>query len=422
MTEKVDWVERIRTWMDAHREALLAMYEDLHACAEISWQEKQTTDYLAAQLEALQLQAERFDGHTGVLARWSARPDTSDVVTTPYPQVVLRADIDALWQEKDGRMQANHSCGHDGHSTMAYYALRCLREIGYMPPDGGELLALFQPAEELAEGALRVLASGKLDEATCMLGIHLRPRKELPLGQASAAIYHGGVAVLGGEIRGRQAHAARPEDGINALESFAAAALAIRAVNEASAGAGSCKVTTIEAPNASSNLIPDYVAFQVDVRATSVAQLERLITQVEAAVSDIGKQDGAETSVTLLNRSVPAIADPQMEQVVGNAIAQWLGPAGLAAPVRTPGAEDFHFYPTALPRLHATMIGLGCGLTPGLHHPGMTFSREALVDGAAMLALGAIGLFAHFQENPDRRVASSGESNGLSDKEEHDNQ
>ncbi|WP_420869788.1 M20/M25/M40 family metallo-hydrolase [Cohnella ginsengisoli] len=52
-----------------------------------------------------------------------------------------------------------------------------------------------------------------------------------------------------------------------------------------------------------------------------------------------------------------------------------------------PAGEDFHFYALRKPGLHATMVGLGCDLLPGLHHPDMQFNLDALEVGAAVLAL-----------------------------------
>ncbi|MFZ3588849.1 hypothetical protein ACOI1C_06095 [Bacillus sp. DJP31] len=50
------------------------------------------------------------------------------------------------------------------------------------------------------------------------------------------------------------------------------------------------------------------------------------------------------------------------------------------------GGDDFHFYTIKRPHLEATMLGLGCNLVPGLHHPNMTFDHVALLDGTAILA------------------------------------
>jgi len=69
-----------------------------------------------------------------------------------------------------------------------------------------------------------------------------------------------------------------------------------------------------------------------------------------------------------------------------------LGTDALAEPIVTPGAEDFHFYPAERRTLRATMVGLGCGLEPGLHHPDMNFNLGALGVGTAILAMSAIML------------------------------
>ncbi|WP_408010093.1 M20/M25/M40 family metallo-hydrolase [Pseudalkalibacillus sp. A8] len=58
----------------------------------------------------------------------------------------------------------------------------------------------------------------------------------------------------------------------------------------------------------------------------------------------------------------------------------------------TPGGEDFHFYPKNKPDIQATMVGLGTGLTPGLHHPNMTFNLSSLKNGVAVLAASMIKL------------------------------
>ena len=54
-------------------------------------------------------------------------------------------------------------------------------------------------------------------------------------------------------------------------------------------------------------------------------------------------------------------------------------------PIVTTGGEDFHFYAAKLPHIKSTMLGLGCDLKPGLHHPYMTFDRSAILTGIEIL-------------------------------------
>ncbi|MDG0812716.1 amidohydrolase [Cohnella rhizosphaerae] len=240
--------QAIVNWLKQHQAELESAYRELHELGEISWEEKRTTAYLQQALKQIHLPTRTFEGHTGVMAEWSGAAPRSTTVA-------VRADIDALWQQVGGKWTANHSCGHDAHMTMALYALKCLINIGYEP--SGKLTAVFQPAEETGEGALKLLDTGVLDQVEYMLGIHLRPVKELPMGKASSAIYHGAAATLNGKIMGRQAHAARPNEGINVIDSAAAIVQAVNAVKTDPSVPFSCKVTRLLVANASSNIIPD---------------------------------------------------------------------------------------------------------------------------------------------------------------------
>ncbi|MCK9906583.1 hypothetical protein MXD63_42160, partial [Frankia sp. Cpl3] len=96
-------------YLAARREEIVKTYTDLHQLAEPSWQEEKTSAYLRQRIEQAGLNVRRYDGHFGFTAEIAG--ETSEVVA-------LRADMDALVQEVDGVVKANHSCGHDGHSTM----------------------------------------------------------------------------------------------------------------------------------------------------------------------------------------------------------------------------------------------------------------------------------------------------------------
>jgi len=67
------------------------------------------------------------------------------------------------------------------------------------------------------------------------------------------------------------------------------------------------------------------------------------------------------------------------------AIEETLGAQYMAGAIKSTGGDDFHFYTVEKPKLKATMLGLGCGLKPGLHHPDMTFDRRALLAGVRIL-------------------------------------
>lgn len=374
------------SWLNQHKGEIESTYRELHELAEISWEEKRTTAYLQEALSGIQIANRTFEEHTGIIAEWSGEGKSAKTVA-------IRADIDALWQQVGGVWRANHSCGHDAHMTMVLYALKCLKNIGFQP--SGKLIVLFQPAEETGEGARKLLQARLLDDVEYLLGIHLRPAKEMAMGKASGAIYHGAAAMLIGKVTGRQAHAARPNEGINVIDSLAAIVHAVNAVKSDPTIPSSCKVTRLHVGNTSGNIIPDAGEFTIDVRAQTNEAMEDLLQKVSKAVIGAGKANGSEVELKIGMRTVAAVPNEAMERIVGTAISELLGEGGVAAPPITPGGEDFHFYPHEKPGLRATMIGLGADLTPGLHHPDMRFQLDALQTGAAILAWTVLKLFAN---------------------------
>ncbi|MDF2649114.1 MAG: amidohydrolase [Paenibacillus sp.] len=75
-----------------------------------------------------------------------------------------------------------------------------------------------------------------------------------------------------------------------------------------------------------------------------------------------------------------------MIKLAEEAISKVLGPENVANRCVTQGGEDFHFYPLEKNGLASTMVGLGCDLKPGLHHPHMSFALDALLYGTQILS------------------------------------
>ena len=145
-----------------------------HRFPELTWEEYNTTDHIAAELEAMGLEVHRFEGITGCYAVLKGGKATEDSKV-----LVLRSDIDALpVLEKTGLPFASenegvmHACGHDTHMSMLLGAAKILTAM--KEELQGTVRFLFQPAEEVAQGAIAVIKQGILDGADAPHG-QLRP-------------------------------------------------------------------------------------------------------------------------------------------------------------------------------------------------------------------------------------------------------
>ncbi len=158
------------------QEQLVSWRRELHALAEPAFQEKKTSAYLESKLQELGLEViTRAGSDTGLLA-FCATGDSS------APTVALRADMDALpIEEKTGLPFAcqegyMHACGHDAHMAMALGAAAVWKQLPDPPP--GNLLLIFQPAEECPPGgALTIIGSGHLERFSprAIFGLHVNP-------------------------------------------------------------------------------------------------------------------------------------------------------------------------------------------------------------------------------------------------------
>lgn len=349
------------------KERLMNIFEHLHANPEISWQEFGTRDFLEPILKEAGCRVTRYDDCPGLVADWGEGD----------PQVGLRGDMDALWQKVDGHFCANHTCGHDAHMTMALGVLLHLQEQGYQRP----VRLVFQPAEEKAEGALKMVELGAVDGLSHFFGVHVRPIQELRSGQCGPAILHGSCASLEGQIIGDDAHAGRPHLAPNAIEVGADLVKALQGIHLDPMVPYSVKLTRLIAGGSATNIIPGQADFAIDFRAQTNEQMQQLVARTESTIQTIANHHGVEIRFhTHLGTPASEVSD-EARDFMAAGIKAALGADAYHPPVVTGGGDDFHYYTIKRPDLKASMLALGCDLSPGLHHPKMTFDREAIFHG-----------------------------------------
>ena len=192
-----DWLVALRRWLHQH--------------PELSYQEVKTAARIAEVAESLGLSVETGVGKTGVIARLRAK--------RAGPTVALRADMDALPLDeanavpyKSRHPGVMHACGHDAHMTIALGVARWLVESRWPEQGRGEVLFVFQPAEEGGAGARAILESGAFDPTSvaAIFAGHLQP--ELAVGHIGLApgVSNAASDSIRIHIIGKGGHAAHP--------------------------------------------------------------------------------------------------------------------------------------------------------------------------------------------------------------------
>lgn len=351
---------------------VLKYYHTLHAIPELGHQEYKTSVFLADHLESFGYTVTRNVGNsTGIIGCYDSKKSG--------PVLALRADMDALGSIVNGKIQANHTCGHDAHSAMLLAAAEELLKNQSIKK--GKLKIFFQPAEEIFTGALSMINAGAIDDVDIIIGQHLRPIQEMPLNQATPAVYYSSSACITAKIIGVTAHGARPHLGVNAIDAATAAVMAVQAIHIDPHIPYSAKATRFLCDTSVTNVIPNEANVTWDLRAQNDETMELLCQKVQSAIKAGAATVGA-TAQTNIAHSLPAAEfDKTIIGLLEESITDVLGEKGLHAPILTPGGEDFNFFKKHKPSIQAGFFGLGCNLEPGLHHPDMHFDLTALENG-----------------------------------------
>lgn len=351
----------------------MEIFHHLHANPEISGKEVETTKFIRSLFQDKQCNMIEFDDLTGLVVE----------IGEGKPIVAVRADIDALWQEVDGKFQANHSCGHDAHMTIAIGTIFTLLE--HHLPRTGTVRIIFQPAEETGKGALAYTEKGIIDDVDFLYGMHLRPIEELSFGKYAPAIQHGAAAFIKGEIIGDDAHGARPHLNTNAIEVGAEFVQHLNQMKVNPAVPHSVKMTQFQAGGKSINIIPGNATFSLDVRAQTNEVMEQLSSKIKQISQLLATYHDIEINIEEVAEVAAAVLNDEAIDYMKRAIIDTVGERNLAPIIETTGGDDFHFYTLKRPHVKATMLAIGCDLTPGLHHPKMTFNHEVIPTSVEIL-------------------------------------
>lgn len=310
------------------------------------------------------------------------------------PSIGLRADLDALpVTEAVARPHAStrpghmHACGHDGHCAMLLGAARYLAATRRFR---GRVVLVFQPAEEINDGATRMLADGLLDrfDVDAIFGIHNLPGLGdgpgwigVPAGPVMAA-----VSDLEITVRGAGGHAALPHLVRDPIVAAAAVVTALQTVVSrvaAPAQALVVSITDLHAGSGAHNVIPDQARLLGTVRYLDPAMGEGIPRRLVTLVEGVARAHGVTAEVRYAPRCPVTVNSAPEALAARAAAADVVGPsrAGDTSPLLA--GEDFGCYLQQRPGAYALISN---GDSSPLHAPTYDFNDAILPIGASYLA------------------------------------
>ena len=377
--------DKIRAAVIGCRERLVEIRRHIHAHPELSGQEHQTAAFVAGVLSSLDCRVHEGVGRTGVVADFGQGDGLC---------VGLRVDMDALPIEEktelpfaSTRQGLMHACGHDIHTSVGLGVAMVLAPLQQHLP--GRVRILFQPAEEIAQGARWMMNAGALEGLDAIYGLHVFP----PLAAGCIAVREGTFAAAADElivdIHGESGHGARPHEALDAIWIAARVVTGLQeAINRRIDPLHPVVLSfgRIEGGHAF-NVIADLVRLQGTVRCLHPKTHQGLPRWIEGIIHSICATHGATASVDYRQITPPVINDARETRLMEKTARRLLGDARVERLENASlGAEDFA---EMLAEVPGSMLRLGVAGPGGchpLHHCRFNPDERCLETGVEVLA------------------------------------
>lgn len=306
------------------------------------------------------------------------------------PGVMIRCELDALPIQEENKIAyrsqqpgVSHKCGHDGHMAMVAGLVFWIREQEFK---NGRIVLLFQPAEETGQGAAAVLEDERLRnlDIDYVFALHNIPGEPLHTILLMEQGFSAEVQSFAIQIKGKTAHAAEPEQGINPAGAIAELLTAFASLNQSEPTAADFAILTpvhLNLGEKNYGIAPAEGELHYTVRTWSQKQMQLLVAAVERLISKTCLDHQLQYELEWFEYFPASANDATCNAHIARAAAgQELPLKKRPHPFRF--GEDFGWFSR---HYRAAMFGLGAGeTTPALHHADYDFPDDLLETGLLM--------------------------------------
>jgi hippurate hydrolase len=359
---------------------------DIHANPELAFQEHRTGALVAEKLREWGYEVFTGLGGTGVVG--TLRRGSSKRT------IGIRADMDALPIQESGdkpwRSQSPglmHGCGHDGHTAALLAAAKLI--AGDLEFDGA-LHLIFQPAEEGAGGAVRMMADGLFTQFPCdaIFALH-----NLPGIETGRFVFRTGPTMASSDnvtirLTGRGGHAAFPHETRDAVVAAASIVMALQSIVSRNVDPLKTGVVTVGALHAgeANNVIAEEARLELSIRALDPEVRKLLKARITDLVTLQAQSYGVQADIDWRD-GYAVLVNSARETDIATAVAMRLFGTAKVEPQGPPitASEDFAFMLNEVPGCYF-FVGNGGPGTPGscnVHNPGYDFNDDIIGPSAA---------------------------------------
>ncbi|MBN1681436.1 MAG: amidohydrolase [Anaerolineae bacterium] len=374
----------------------MARRRDLHRHPELGFEEVRTAGIVAQELTRLGLEVQTGIGKTGVVGLLEG--------TSDGPTILVRADMDALpvQEENDvdyvsqtpGKM---HACGHDGHTSIALAVAELLSER--RDQIAGRVKFVFQPAEEIGQGADAMIKDGVLTDPVPDIALGLHVWNENPVG--TVALVDGPMMAAANDflirVHGEGGHGGLPHetrDPILAASQIVTALQSIVSRNVRPTDVAVLSVTSFQAGD-SFNVIPPTVTMRGTTRAFDITVRGMLTQRMHEVAEGIAAALGCTVEIEVRDLTLPVVNSADVNAQLRRVFAAVAPDLTILSDYQTMAAEDMSYFLDAVP---GTFFFVGSadpdrGLDYPHHHPRFNWDDETVIPLAVELMTAAVASY-----------------------------
>jgi amidohydrolase len=367
---------------------VIELRRHFHRHPEVSFAEHETSRQLGERLRQLGLELKPCPTETGVVALL----DTGK----PGKTVMLRADIDGLpiheesgvtfSSRTDGRM---HACGHDAHMAIMVGVARTL--VDRIWDLSGRFLFVFQPAEEIVEGAKAMIAKGLFDahQPDSVIGLHVSSFLESGTVVTKPGLMWAGSDAFEISFAGPGGHGGMMGRRGNVLAAQAFFIERLHTVVEGLEQDGvQCHTTVGDIRSDGAwNIVPRGVLVKGSLRTFNASLREQALGRMHDLLSETDSEFEVASTVDLVHGTVPLMNEPNVTRTVLDVGRSLIGDKAsvLGRPLTV--SDDFAEFLTRIPGCYFMLGAMPKGEPPPAHHsPGFRIDEDALPIGVKVLA------------------------------------
>jgi amidohydrolase len=314
--------------------------------------------------------------------------------TSTGPVIGLRADIDALEIEEQTSLPfasknkgIMHACGHDGHMAALLTAAEILsQERSHLPCT---VKLIFQPAEEIGDGAQTIVNSGLIDDVEAFYGFHVSPA--LKVGQIS--VVNGPVMAGSNGIRitltGKSGHGASPHLAVDSVVAASALVQSLQQIASRESDPVEPSVLSIGYLHAGTrgNIIANNAELRGTLRVVTEESRERLSKAVLRIIRHVAEAYRVKADAICKFSTPIMVNDEQLYHIAFKSVCEILSNQAVVTLPIEMMTDDFAVYRQIAPIFYAK-VGVASSEVDApvfpLHHEKFTLDESSLTIASAL--------------------------------------